>query len=168
LVLALTLALAAASGAAAAPAPARASAAPRRAILASGADRARGLPFFAPNAIAALSGRYALDAAAQGGAAAGATAPVTVWFSREGLVFGPSWKRVDPREAGTYAEAAYSLPREGGTVLALKFEGYALFFELSGDPRAAAFARAFSAKFPVFFRYAPSDAELSFPAFVDY
>jgi hypothetical protein len=150
----------------AAPVRAPTAAAHRRAILVSGADRARGLPFFEPNAIAALSGRYALDAAAQAGA--GAPATVAVWFSRESLVFGPAWKRVDAREAGTYAEAAYSLPRDVGAVLALKFEGYALFFELSGDPRAAAFSRAFSAKFPVFFRNAPSDAELSFPAYVDY
>jgi hypothetical protein len=141
-------------------APGQASAEPSRAILLRGADPVKGLPFFAPNAIAALTGAYSLGKA---------QAPVVaLWFSRESLVYDSSWKRLDPREGGPYAEAAYSLPRGPGSVLALKSEGYTLFFELPGDPREAAFTRAFSRKFPVFFRYAASDAELSFPAYVDY
>jgi hypothetical protein len=160
-------------------------AAPRRAVLLRGADAVKGLPFFAPNAIAALSGLYALETpaatgasdsgagAAPGQAAPGPTAPgpaaqVAVWYSRESIVFAPAWKRVDSRGVAAYADAAYSLARGEGTVLALKSEGYTLFFEITGDPKATDFARAFSGKFPIFFRNAASDAELSFPAYVDY
>jgi len=169
---AFALALAAASGTAVA--------APRRAVLLRGADAVKGLPFFAPNAIAALSGLYTLEkpaaadasdsgaGAAPGKAAPGPAAQVAVWYSRESIVFAPTWKRADSRGVGAYADAAYSLERGEGTVLALKSEGYTLFFEMTGDPRATDFARAFSGKFPIFFRNAASDAELSFPAFVDY
>jgi hypothetical protein len=153
-------------------------AAPRRAVLLRGADTVKGLPFFAPNAIVALSGLYALDKSAPtaspdgsdpgAGIARGPAAQVAVWFSREGIVFAPAWKRVDSRAFGSYSDVAYSLESGGGTVLALKSEGYTLFFELGGDPRAADFARAFAGKFPIFFRNAASDAELSFPAYVDY
>jgi hypothetical protein len=136
----------------------------RRAILVRGADSVKGLPFFAPNAIAALSGRYSLDGATSPGRAEG----LAVWYSRESLVFSSAWKRLDRSEASSYADAAYSLERDGRSVLALKFEGYVLFLELSGDSREAAFARAFSAKFSIYFRSAASDAELSFPAYVDY
>jgi hypothetical protein len=147
-----------------------AAAAPRRAVLLRGADAVKGLPFFAPNAIAALSGLYDLDKpAATGSADADARiAQVAVWYSRESIVFAPTWKRVDSRGAFSNADAAYSLERGGLTVLALKSEGYTLFFELSDNPRATDFARAFSAKFPIFFHNAASDAELSFPAYVDY
>ena len=141
---------------------------PRRAVLLRGADAVKGLPFFAPNAIAALSGLYALEMPAGAGAAPGPAAQVAVWYSRESIVFAPTWKRVDSRGVGAFADAAYSLARGEGTVLALKSEGYTLFFEMTGDPRATDFARAFSGKFPIFFRNAASDAELSFPAFVDY
>jgi hypothetical protein len=166
--LALALALASAPVGAAGGAS---GAAPGRAVLLRGADAVKGLPFFAPNAIPSLAGLYALDAAGSLADASGsgaAAARVTVWYSREGIVFASDWKRLDPRAGGYYAESAYSLERGEGTVLALKSEGYALFFELSGDPREAAFAKAFSSKFAVFFRNAASDAELSFPAYVDY
>jgi hypothetical protein len=162
----LALALLFVSGGAAA-APLKAAAAPRRAVLLRGADAVKGLPFFSPNAIAALSGLYALEkAGAQ--AEGGAPAQVAVWYSRESIVFAAAWKRVDPRGVSSYADAAYSLARGSGSILAMRSEGYALFFELSDDPRALAFARAFSAKFPIFFHNASSDTELSFPAYVDY
>ena len=149
--------------------PIAAAAAPRRAILVRGADPVKGLPFFAPNAIVALVGAY--DLAEDGADAAGSAASsgaVAVWYSRETVVFSSAWKRADPREASAYATAAYTLERDSLPILALQSEGYVLFFELSGDPRGTAFVRAFTAKFAIFFRNAPSDAELSFPAYVDY
>jgi hypothetical protein len=143
----------------------------RRAILLRGADAAKGLPFFPPNAIAALSGAYVADRPASPGAssAAASGAPETaVWYSRETLVFSSAWKRVDLGAAGFPDEAAYSLPRGAFTVLALKAAKYTLFFELSDDPGGREFARAFDRKFRSFFDNAAGDAELSFPAFVDY
>jgi len=180
LVLAAGLALLAASSSSAA-------AAPRRALLARGADPVKGLPFFSPNAIAALRGSYDLaEAGAARGAASGAvpaspagalgsrgeTRAIQVWYSREGVVFSEAWKRLGQGEAGAYAEAAFSLERGAARVLALRAEGYALFFELTQDPKDAgaelSFVRAFAAKFALYFRNAQTDAELSFPAFVDY
>jgi hypothetical protein len=153
--------------------------APHRALLLQGADAVKGLPFFPPNAIAALSGVYSLDRPASPGAAAAspgdAAAPpaskagssVAVWYTRETLVFAPAWKRVDL--GGLPGDVAYSLAEGTGIVLALKAGTYVLFFELSsGDPSFAAFAKAFERKFQAFFENAASDAELSFPAYVDY
>jgi hypothetical protein len=158
-------------------APLGAPAAPRRAFLLRGADAVKGLPFFAPNAIAALSGLYALEDPSAAGIpergapempARGRAAQVALWYSREAIVFSSAWKRFESRGIGTFPDSAYSLERSEGRVLALRSEGYTLFFELPGDPREIDFARAFSGKFPIFFRSAASDAELSFPAYVDY
>jgi hypothetical protein len=162
---AFALVAAAASSAQASP--------PRRAILLRGADAVKGLPFFPPNALAALSGAYSLDGPASPGSApraqaAGAAAEVPVWYSRAPIVPAPSWKRVDLGAGLSAGEAAYSFPRGELTVLALKEGKYSLFFELPDDPRAGAFARAFARKFQAFFDNAADDAELSFPAFVDY
>jgi hypothetical protein len=73
---------------------------------------------------------------------------------------------------------AYVLSASGGDVLALRSGGrYTLFFRPEkaagttarlGDERMKAFIKAFSRKFLAFFENAASDAELSFPAFVDY
>ena len=154
--------------------------APRRAVLLRGADAVKGLPFFPPNAIAALTGAYvpARPASAGGPARAGGVAqsggaeppaPETaVWFSREVIVLSTAWKRVDSGVAGFPDESAYALARGSLTVLALKSAKYTLFFELSDEGGGREFARAFDRKFRSFFDNAASDAELSFPAYVDY
>jgi hypothetical protein len=132
----------------------------RRAMLVSGADSVRGLPFFSPNAIAALTGVYSSDAAA----AVSATSRITLWYTREAVVLGSAWKRLD-----LGGSAAYSLARDSGSALCLKGARYALFFVLPVDDAAnRAFILAFNRKFLVFFENAPTDAELSFPAYVDY
>jgi hypothetical protein len=153
---------------------------PRRALLLRGADAVIGLPFFLPNAIAALSGAYALDRPAPSDASSPASkagSEVAVWYTRESLVFAPEWKRVEQGAAGSTGVVAYSLARADGTVLAVKTGKYSLFFELpsgglapeaSVDSRFAAFVAAFEKKFQAFFVNAASDAELSFPAYVDY
>jgi hypothetical protein len=134
----------------------------RRAILLRGADAVKGLPFFPPNAIAALSGVYGPEGTASG-------APETrVWYSREALVLSSAWKRADLGASGLPDESAYALARAGGSVLALRTAKYTLFFELGDDPGGRDFARAFDRKFRSFFDNAASDAELSFPAYVDY
>jgi len=150
----------------------------RRAILVRGADAVKGLPFFSPNALAALVGSY--DLAGLGATAARAPAPgaapgtapgaaeARVWYTREPLVLGGAWRRTDLE-----GSLAYSLAQDGGAVLLLKDPGYYLFFEFSKElaPDEAgrrAFVLSFERKFQVFFQNASNDAELSFPAYVDY
>ena len=149
----------------------------RRALLVRGADSVRGLPFFSTNALAALSGAYSLDGpAANGGAKLSAAVPeAAVWYTREALVFGGAWKREDL--GGT---AVLVLSRPGASVIALKASRYCLFFEFpsatgsvttdrgAADARRRAFIKAFDRKFLAFFENAAADAELSFPAYVDY
>jgi hypothetical protein len=133
-----------------------------RAFLVIGADRVLGLPFFSPNAIQALTGAYAL---------APNSPTLTLWYTREAVVLDSTWKSFDLGEG-----RAYVLPESGGEVLALRADRYTLFFEPDtaagaaglDDERTKAFIRAFSRKFLSFFENAASDAELSFPAFVDY
>lgn len=137
----------------------------RRAYLILGADRIKGLPFFSPNAIPALSGAYELGAAP--------TVPgaptLELWYTRETVVLGPAWKSF-----GAVGGRAYLLSSGGAGVLALRADRYTLFFRAAegslrlDDARAASFVEAFSRKFLSFFENASSDAELSFPAFVDY
>jgi hypothetical protein len=134
----------------------------RRSLLVRGADAVRGLPFFSPNAIAALSGSYALSAAAP------ARALVGVWYTREPLVLGAAWKRAD-----IGGVSGYALARGSGSALLVRNARYALFFEPpsgtgSDDPALRAFIKAFDRKFLAFFDNAATDAELSFPAYVDY
>ena len=165
--LAALLLVPAASGAAA-------PAAPPRAILARGPDPVRGLPFFSPNAIPALRAEYRFPSLAAPSPAAPAAGPdespaapagpgLTLWYSRSPLVFGPAWTRTALAE-----RRAYLLPRGEGPVLALAGAGYTLFFELPEDgPAYRAFALRLDGRFSLYFESAPSDAELSFPAFVD-
>jgi hypothetical protein len=140
-----------------------------RAILVLGADSIKGLPFFSPNAIRALSGAYELGLAGKTPQAlspsSSSTPRIAVWYTREALVLGPEWKRL---ELG--GSRAYSLARGGGAVVALRADRYTLFFEPGPVPegKARAFMLAFERKFLAFFENAPSDAELSFPAFVDF
>jgi hypothetical protein len=141
-------------------------AAPRRAVLLRGADAVKGLPFFPPNAIAALSGAYVPGLPASG--AAPGRPETAVWYSRELIVLSSAWKRADAGAVGFPDEAAYSLARGSLTVLAIRAPKYTLFFELSDESGGREFARAFDRKFRSFFDNAASDAELSFPAYVDY
>jgi hypothetical protein len=144
------------------------------AVLLKGAISARGLPFFGPNAIGALYGEYLLgmrarDAASAVAAAGGAAASdkarlVSVWYTRESVVLSAAWK-----SSASYGPGARVLARPEGPALFLKGEGYSLFLELAAEsPEARSFAQALNRKFAVFFRNAPSDAELSFPSVVEY
>jgi hypothetical protein len=136
----------------------------QRAFLVRGAEPVKGLPFFAPNALPALSGAYSLRADAPRGA------ELPVWYTRASLVLGSSWKRAEG-----FGPSALLLARPQGRVLVLRAERYYLFFELPAqggtvrdEQGRQAFIRAFERKFGAFFDNAPTDAELSFPAYVDY
>jgi hypothetical protein len=130
----------------------------QRALLVRGADPVKGLPFFPPNAIPALEGAYSLGGGAKG-------PELAVWYTRESLILGGAWKRA---EVGGLP--AFVLARSEGNVVVLRSAQYYLFFELpsGGDSRWRAFIPAFDRKFLVFFENAASDAELSFPAYIDY
>ncbi len=152
----------AASVAARAGAQARAPESPGRAILVRGADPIRGLPFFPPNALSALVGVYAPEGTAD------TPDETKVWFTHETLVLGAAWERTN-----LGGPEAYLLARPQGAVLALKSAQYYLFFELPAgaapdDQSRLSFIRAFDRKFQAFFTNATTDAELSFPAYVDY
>ena len=140
----------------------------RRAVLERGADSVKGLPFFPPNAIAALTGAYDLAGSLAPASASGGRQEASVWYSRETIVLGSAWKRVDLGFVASAGQVAYSLAGGRGSVLALKGGKYTLFFELADDPKTRAFIAAFDRKFQAFFFNANSDAELSFPAYVDY
>lgn len=150
----LALGLVPAIPAAGAP-TASASPAPGIARLIKGPYPVKGLPFFETNALPALQGEYSLG---QGSC--------RVWSCRAGLVFGGDWKAQGRPEAGQ--PALRILGRPASFVLALSGEGYTLFFEAPADsPLLRSFAYAMEKRFRGFFAGAPTDAELSFPAFVD-
>jgi hypothetical protein len=137
-----------------------------RAVLIRGADSVKGMPFFPPNAITALYGIYSLGGSVSSldGAPAPGEPQAAVWFTREAVVLGGAWSRIDVGSV-----AAYSRAEASGTVLSLKGAQYYLFFELPVyGPAEEAFILAFERKFLVFFDNAATDAELSFPAYVDY
>jgi hypothetical protein len=142
-----------------APTAAAQSAPQRRAILVTGASPEKGLPFFAANAIPCLEGSY------RASASGGTEGPeLRVWFTREATVLNKAWKRSE-----LSGGAVWALDRTTGLVLFVKAQAYSLFFELPADsPAWRAFIPAFERKFAVFFENAATDAELSFPAYVDY
>jgi len=124
--------------------------------LLSGPAALRGLPFFAPNAIRVLRGEYDLG-----------SFRVTLWYTRDALIFGDAWK-IQPAGRGGQAKS-WLLERPEGPVLAIAESGYSLFVELPLDSASLRrFAWALDEKFRAFFLNAPTDAELSFPAFVDF
>jgi hypothetical protein len=143
-----------------------------RAVLTRGPDSLRGLPFFAPNAIPSLRAEYLIVSVERAPEdAASAVDPVRdepqvrVWFTREPVVLSGEWKATNSggRRAWVLARA------EGLPVLALVNERYALFLELpQDDSRMRAFAAALERRFTIFFENAPSDADLSLPAFVEF
>lgn len=170
--LAFALAAVAFASGVGAPASAQAgsTAVAQRAILVRGADPVKGLPFFPPNALTALVGAYRPADTTVGGApvSAASTDETVLWFTREALVFGPSWKRTS-----LGGSEYFVLARPQGPVLALKRSGYYLLFAFPAgasaeDPSRLAFVRAFDRKFSGFMINATTDEELSFPAYVDY
>lgn len=149
----------------------------QRAILVDGAFAVKGLPFFPPNALSALTGTYRTDSgqgsvpstAQSSRASPGSKADdISVWFTRETLVMDGSWRQTE-----TGGSASYVLARPQGPVIVQKSARFYLFFEFPAgvspdDRRGLSFISAFDRKFLVFFANAATDEELSFPAYVDY
>jgi len=139
----------------------------RRAFLVRGPAPVKGLPFFAPNVLPGLAGEYSLVEPRVGEAGA---AEFPVWYTRASIVLASTWKRAE-----AYGPGAFLLGRGPASVLLIRTSRCSLFFELppsaapdAPDSRQRAFIGAFVKKFTVFFDNAATDAELSFPAYVDY
>ncbi|HUW42579.1 MAG TPA: hypothetical protein VMV90_16365 [Rectinemataceae bacterium] len=151
--------------------------APGRAILVSGPLAFRGLPFFSPNALSGLVGEYALAppaVGAQGPAAAGSgggvpvlrTLTARVWFTHEPLYFGARWTR---GALGRYTVYSSTDQVTSSVILAFTSDRYELLVELpSGTTAFHRFAMALADRFALFFSESATDADISFPAFVDY
>jgi len=144
-------------------------------LLVRGPFSERGLPFFGANAIPVLRGEYlvgakAEDAASAVGAAsaegsASSAGPTTVWYTREGVVLSSAWQAIP----GSANASLRLLAQPEGEVLYVRGEGYSLFVRApKADAAARSFALALNRRFAVFFNSASSDAELSFPAVVEY
>jgi hypothetical protein len=148
----------------------------KTAVLLRGTYPLRGLPFFGPNAIQSLYGEYHLGIEARDAAAAARAviedeekhkaSRVAVWYTREPLVISAEdWKPTASSALRVLAQP----DRPSGSVLFVKGGGYSLFFECNTDnAELRSFALALNRKFAVFFNNASSDAELSFPALVEY
>lgn len=129
-----------------------------RALLLSGPEPRKGLPFFPPNVIPALYGEYLVD-----------TGRIPVFSTREPLALSGSWHAVLGPGWPATGIRAYRLAREGGVVLLLRTAKYSLFLLLPPDLEAyRAFSLALERRFSFFFDNAADDAELSFPASVDF
>lgn len=146
-----------------------------RGYLIDGPQPVKGLPFFSPNAIPSLKGSYALASESEGSADLSHRPSLNLWYTKEALVFGDAWKKAD--FAGLEARSALISSYKSSSVLALREGRYTLFFVKDGsssgdsDVETAVnkgFILAFEKKFQAFFQNAASDAELSFPAFVDF
>ena len=92
---------------------------------------------------------------------------IPVWYTREALQFNAAW-----REQATLAvpgSRARVLAEGGRFVVAWKYPLYAIIVALPSDTaESRRFATAFLLRFLYFFENAATDAELSFPASVDY
>jgi hypothetical protein len=137
-----------------------AAAKPQPARLESGPESVKGLPFFGQNAIAALAGRYSVG-----------EDPVRVYCCRGEVFFGPEWSPLPASDSAGLPAGLRCLvrDREANPVLALRAARYTLFIELPRYSQALLrFSFAFADKFAPFFSNADTDAELSFPAFIDF
>jgi hypothetical protein len=137
------------------------SAPPGRALLVSGPTPVRGLPFFSPNGIPGLSGSYLVGADT-----------VPLWYSREALVFDSAWRdtpALAPAGARAFVLSAEGSPFAERFTVAWKMRKFSVILSLHADEAAGRrFALAFLTRFAFFFDNAVTDAELSFPATVDY
>ncbi|MEI6385252.1 MAG: hypothetical protein WCQ50_01365 [Spirochaetota bacterium] len=130
---------------------------PGRGLLAEGPARVGGLPFFPSNATPALSGSYLV-----------ASDRITFWFTRSTLYFSPAWKD-SPNLATATGVPASVLVQGERQVLALRWKDHSLFLSApSGRELPRAFVVALVRRFSFFYGSVTSDAELSFPAAVDF
>ncbi len=130
---------------------------PGRGLLAEGPARVGGLPFFPSNATPALSGTYLVG-----------PDRITFWFTRSALFFSESWKD-HPALASATGVPSSLLVLDGRQVFALRWKDHCLFLSApAGRELSRAFIVAFVRRFSFFYGTAATDAELSFPAAVDF
>lgn len=133
---------------------------PRTARLESGPEAVKGLPFFSPNAIAALRGRYSVGAES-----------AQVYSCRAEVFLGPEWSPLTAPDSSGLGSGlrCFVRDREAAPVLAIRAARYTLFIGLPRyAPELLIFSFALAEKFSPFFSNAATDAELSFPAFIDF
>lgn len=155
---------------------------PGRAVLVNGSRLVKGLPGFGRNALPALSGEYVYLQIGQKPATGNLTGTgtedgnlrVTVWFTREPLVYPDEWKTTaDGLKPCTTLPTGISLLAtlkldEATTLWALGSKFYTLFVGIPGtiaDP--CHFTSVFSERFLFFQRYAERPEDTSFPAILD-
>ncbi len=145
---------------------------PGRAVLVDGSSLVKGLPGFGRNAMPALRGEYAYLPTGQ--KPEDSRLRVSVWFTREPLVYPDEWKTpAEGLKACTTLPAGISLLAaleldEDTTLWALGGTGSTLFVGVPGtlaDP--CRFAGIFSERFLFFQRYAERPEDTSFPAILD-
>jgi len=145
---------------------------PGRAVLVDGSRLVKGLPGFGRNALPALTGEYTYLPAGQ--KPEDGSLRISVWFTREALVYPDDWKTpalglkpCTTLPAGISLLAILKLD-EDTTLWALGATGYTLFVGVPGalaDP--CRFAGVFSERFLFFKRYAERPEDTSFPAILD-
>jgi hypothetical protein len=158
---------------------------PGRAVLVDGSRAVKGLPGFGRNALPALSGIYAYMPAGQkpapgappdapGKSAEDGIIQVSVWFTREPLVFPESWKT--PVQSLATCSTLPSgitmpgmlIPDEETSLWAIGATGYTLFIAIPDAlPDPCRFASVFTERFQFFQRYAERPEDTSFPAILD-
>jgi len=85
------------------------------------------------------------------------------------VLFSDAWKAAETANFRAPVLRVFRLQRDVSVVLALKAASYILFLELPEDTVALRrFALALDRRFGFFFENAATDAELSFPSFVEY
>jgi hypothetical protein len=140
------------------------------ALLIRGSERVRGLPFLGQNALAALTGSYALRDGD------GSIVELDLWYCDEPLIIPADWvRRACPGLPAAFtlraAPPGSSLSgiREGYEAWALETDSYRLFVSLpAGFGAACRFAAALSERFDWFRRYATLPSDRSFPALLEY
>jgi hypothetical protein len=135
-----------------------------RAILIHGPETLRGLPFFSPNAIPALGASYLL-----------ADKAIRVWYTREALWFSDEWHAI-PEPSGPGIKQVLRRDDARLGVIVLRTQRFSLFLSLPDGtgtgagigPEFRRFSAGLVSRFAFFFDNAATDAELSFPATIDF
>jgi hypothetical protein len=140
------------------PAQAKDIRADTRAVLVSGPLPAAGIPWFPPNALPAITGRYRLGKETIG-----------VFFTREILYFTPEWL-ANSYDDLKVRERVMPLPGAGERMVAAwrDEKGFIILLDFPRESDwKAAFIRIFRTRFSFFLQSIKSDDELSFPAILD-
>jgi hypothetical protein len=144
--------------------PALLSLKPGRAVLIEGTVPVRGLPGFGRNALAALSGAYAIASAETV-----ESFRVAVWFTREILVKPEDWTTPQCKTpASGFTLLAAPREADGSSLWSLWGNEYVLLIQVpTGFPEPCGFITKFASRFSFFYRYAGQPEDVSFPSIVE-